>query len=63
MFAAVYPDADANHALTGVSVYTVAPGEGVVFDAIMPHAGKYPIVDHSMRNMELGAAGLLNVTQ
>ena len=63
MFAAVYPDADANHALTGVSVYTIAPGQGVVFDAIMPHPGKYPIVDHSMRDMEIGAVGLLSVTQ
>jgi nitrite reductase (NO-forming) len=62
MFAAVYPDADASHSLTGVSVYTVAPGQGVVFDAIMPHPGKYPIVDHSMRNMEIGAVGILEVT-
>jgi hypothetical protein len=29
----------------------------------MPHPGKYPIVDHSMRDMTIGAAGLLNVTQ
>lgn len=63
MFAAVYPDADANHALTGVSVYTVAPGQGVIFDAIMPHPGKYPIVDHSMRDMEIGAVGLLSVSE
>ena len=62
MFAAVYPDADASHSLTGVSFYTVAPGQGVVFDAIMPHPGKYPIVDHSMRNMEIGAVGLLEIT-
>jgi nitrite reductase (NO-forming) len=63
IFAAVYPDGDPSHALTGVSTYSVGPGEGVVFDAIMPHPGKYPIVDHSMRDMTIGAAGLLNVTQ
>jgi len=63
MFAAVYLDADANHALTGVSVYTIAPGQGVVFDAIMQQPGKYPIVYHSMRDMMIGAAGVLNVTQ
>lgn len=63
MFAAVYPDADANHAQTGVSVYTIAPGQGVIFDAIMQQPGKYPIVDHSMRNMMIGAMGVLSVSQ
>jgi nitrite reductase (NO-forming) len=62
MFAAVYPDADAKHALSGVSTYPIAPGQGVVFDAIITQAGKYPIVDHYMRNMEIGAAGALEVT-
>jgi nitrite reductase (NO-forming) len=61
MFAAVYPDGDSNHALAGVSTYPIAPGQGVVFDTIMQQPGKYPIVDHSMRDMMLGAAGLLNV--
>jgi nitrite reductase (NO-forming) len=62
MFAAVYADGDATHALTGVSTYPVAPGQGAVFDAIILHPGKYPIVDHSMRNMAIGAAGELQVT-
>lgn len=62
IFAAVYPDGDASHALTGVSTYPISPGEGVVFDAIIPHPGKYPIVDHSMRDMMIGAAGVLHVT-
>jgi nitrite reductase (NO-forming) len=63
MFAVVYPDGDANHALTGVSTYPIGPGQGVVFEAIMQQPGKYPIVDHSMRDMMLGAAGVLSVTQ
>ncbi len=62
MFAAVYLDGDAKHALSGVSTYPIAPGQGVVLDAIMPHPGKYPIVDHSMRNMTIGAQGVLHVT-
>ncbi len=62
MFAAVYPDGDAKHALSGISTYPIAPGQGVVLDATMPHPGKYPIVDHSMRNMTIGAAGELAVT-
>ncbi|HEU5011143.1 MAG TPA: multicopper oxidase domain-containing protein [Roseiflexaceae bacterium] len=62
MFAAVYPDGDAAHALTGVSTYPIAPGQGVVFDLVIPQAGKYPFVDHSMRNMAIGAVGELEVT-
>jgi nitrite reductase (NO-forming) len=62
MFAAVYPDGDSNHALAGVSTYLIAPGQGVVFDTIMQQPGKYPFVDHNMRDMMLGATGLLNVT-
>lgn len=61
MFDTVYPDADAAHALTGVSSYTVAPGQGVIFDAIMPHPGDYIFVDHSMRSMMIGATGILKV--
>ena len=62
MFATVYPEGDATHALTGVSTYLIAPRQGVALDAIMPHPGKYPIVDHSMRAMTIGAAGELEVT-
>jgi nitrite reductase (NO-forming) len=62
MFAAVYPDGDAKHALTGVSTYPIAPGQRVIFDAILSQPGKYPIVDHSMRNMAIGAVGELKVT-
>ena len=63
MFAAVYPDGDPAHALAGVSTYEIAPGQGVVFDVIIPQAGNYPFVDHSMRNMQLGAVGVLAVTE
>jgi nitrite reductase (NO-forming) len=62
MLAAVYPDGDAKHALSKVSTYPIAPGQGVIFDAIMPGPGKYPFVDHSMRDMAIGAAGELLVT-
>jgi nitrite reductase (NO-forming) len=62
MFAVVYPDGDTAHSLNGVSTYPIAPGQGVVFDAIIPHPGKYPIVDHNMRDMMIGAAGELHVT-
>src|SRR5438067_1310840 len=46
----------------GVSTYPIAPGQGVVFDAIIPQPGKYPIVNHNMRDMMIGAAGELQVT-
>jgi nitrite reductase (NO-forming) len=61
MFDRVYPDGDAAHALTGVSTYAVAPGAGAVFDVVIPDAGQYPFVDHSMRNMAAGAVGALNI--
>jgi hypothetical protein len=51
------------HAHTGVSTYPIAPGQGVIFDAIMSEPGKCPIVDHSMRAMAIGAVGELEVTQ
>jgi nitrite reductase (NO-forming) len=58
----VYPDGDGGHALTGGSTYPIAPGQGAVFDTIMQQPGQYPFVDHSMRDMMIGAVGLLNVT-
>ncbi len=58
MFDKVYPDADAAHALTGVSTFSVGPGEGAVFDLMVPKAGKYPFVDHSMAHMAIGAVGV-----
>ncbi|MDD5371559.1 MAG: multicopper oxidase domain-containing protein [Anaerolineaceae bacterium] len=61
MFQAVYPDGDAAHTLTGVSTFPIAPGEGVVFDLIIPQPGKYPFVDHSMRSVSIGAVGVLDV--
>jgi hypothetical protein len=45
-----------------VPSHTIAPGQGVIFDTIIPAPGKYPIVDHSMRDMTIGAAGLLSIT-
>ncbi len=62
IFETVYPDGDAAHALTGVSTYPIAPGQGVVFDIVFPQPGKYPVVDHSMRDMQIGAVGVLEVT-
>ncbi|HET9017758.1 MAG TPA: multicopper oxidase domain-containing protein [Thermomicrobiaceae bacterium] len=61
IFAAVYPDGDPAHALTGVSTYNVSPGAGAVFDLVIPQPGQYPFVDHEMRDAFLGAAGVLDV--
>ncbi len=62
MFAAVYPDGDAAHALTGVSTYDIAPGAGAVLDIVIPQPGQYPFVDHSMHDMLIGATGVLSVS-
>ncbi len=61
MFEAVYPDANANHALHGVSTYSIGPGEGVVLDATFTKPGEYHFVDHSMAHMAKGAAGVLKI--
>ncbi|TAN29509.1 MAG: c-type cytochrome [Castellaniella sp.] len=61
IFDKVYPDGDPAHAQSGVSTYTVGPGAGAVFDLVVPDAGHYAFVDHSMAHMSLGAVGILNV--
>jgi Zn-dependent protease len=61
VFAAIYSDGDPAHALTGVSTYAIAPGQGLVFDLVFQQPGKYPFVDHSMRDMGIGAMGVLDV--
>jgi nitrite reductase (NO-forming) len=61
IFDKVYPDGDPSHALSGVSTYTFGPGEGAVFDVIIPQPGKYAFVDHSMAHMAIGAQGILEV--
>jgi hypothetical protein len=35
--------------------------KGVIVDLIIPQLGKYPFVDHSMRDMMMGAVGVLEV--
>ncbi len=61
IFDKVYPDGDPAHALSGVSTYSVGPGEGAVFDVVIPDAGLYPFVDHSFAHLERGAVGVLDV--
>jgi nitrite reductase (NO-forming) len=56
-------DGDAAHALAGVSTHLVAPGQGVIFDAVLEMPGRYPFVDHGMRNMSIGAMGEIEVVR
>jgi nitrite reductase (NO-forming) len=62
IFTNVYPSGDAAQALSGVSTYMVAPGQGVVFDLVFDKPGEYVLVDHSMRSAYLGAFGLIDIT-
>jgi nitrite reductase (NO-forming) len=62
MFVAVYPGGDAKHAFTGVSAYPHCARPRRHLDAILSQPGKYPIIDHSRRNMAFGAVGELKVT-
>ncbi len=61
IFDAVYTDGDPAYALTRVSACVIAPGQWVVFDIVFRQPGKYPFVDHSMRDMGIGATGPLDV--
>jgi len=61
MFDKVYPDADAAHALTNVSTYSVGPGAGAIFDVVIPKPGKYAFVDHNMAHLMVGAIGIFDV--
>ena len=61
IFANVYPSGDMAQAMTRVSTYGVAPGQGVIFDLVIPQPGKYSFVDHSMRDTMMGAVGVINV--
>ncbi|HEX7395807.1 MAG TPA: hypothetical protein VF313_12845 [Anaerolineaceae bacterium] len=40
----------------------MAPAKGVIFDLVIPQPGKCLFVDHSMRDMMVGATGVINVT-
>jgi nitrite reductase (NO-forming) len=62
IFESVYPAGDPAQALTGVSTYSLAPGEAAVFNIVPVQAGKYAFVDHGMRDTEMGAVGLLEAT-
>jgi hypothetical protein len=59
MFVAVYPGGDAKHAFTGASAYPHCARPRRHLDAILSQPGKYPIIDHSRRNMAFGAVGEL----
>lgn len=63
IFEHVYQDGDPSHALTGVQAYTVGPGAGMVFDIVLPEAGKYNFVDHDFAHASRGAMGVLDVRE
>lgn len=63
IFDKVYLSGDTSDALSGVSTWSVGPGEGMIFDVTFDHPGQYTFVDHSMAHEHLGAAGVFKVTQ
>ncbi|MBX3631401.1 MAG: multicopper oxidase domain-containing protein [Simplicispira sp.] len=63
IFDKVYPDGNPGNALSGVSTYSVAPGAGIVFDAVIPDAGHYVFVDHAFAHLDKGAAGVLDIRE
>lgn len=63
IFDRVYTGGDPAQAITGVSTYSVGPGEGAVFDITLDQAGEYPFVDHSMAHAVRGAQGILRIAE
>jgi nitrite reductase (NO-forming) len=63
IFDKVYPSGDPKEALSGVSTYSVGPGEGIVFDVVIPDAGEYVFVDHAFAHLDKGAAGVLDIRE
>lgn len=61
IFDRVYPDSDLGHVHRDVSVQSVPPGQGNIIDITFTEPGTYPFVDHSMKNMALGAEGVFVV--
>lgn len=65
IFDRVYPDANPDHALTGVQTYTMPAGGGVVFETVFDKnasgEGLYPFVTHSFADREKGAVGVIQV--
>jgi nitrite reductase (NO-forming) len=62
IFDKVYPGGDMTQAISGVSTYNVAPGEGMIFDVIFKQPGDYVFVDHSMRSAFMGTQGMIKVS-
>jgi nitrite reductase (NO-forming) len=62
VFDKVYPGGDPAQALSDVSAYPVGPGQGAIFDLVLPNAGKYAFVDHDLAHLMIGAHGVLEVT-
>ncbi|MEO6906934.1 MAG: multicopper oxidase domain-containing protein, partial [Abditibacteriaceae bacterium] len=60
IFDKVYTSGETKEALTGVSTYSVAPGQGIICDIVFPTTGLYPVVDHNMANMGIGAMGVFS---
>jgi nitrite reductase (NO-forming) len=57
IFDHVYVDGNPKNDLQGVQTYTVAPGEGSVFDFTLYDPGTYPMVSHSFADATKGAGG------
>ena len=65
VFDMVYPDADPDHALTGVQTWTVPAGGGAVFETVFEEKasgeGVYAFVTHAFADAAKGAVGLVRV--
>ncbi len=61
IFDRVYPAGNFQDVLRDVSTYSVGPGQGSIFDIVFTEPGTYAFVDHSVKNMTVGAEGVFRV--
>jgi nitrite reductase (NO-forming) len=61
LFESVYPSGSPESALRWLQTWTVAPGDGAIFELTIPDEGLYPFVTHSFAYTGRGALGLIRV--
>lgn len=61
LFEAVYPTGSPENALHWLQTWTVAPGDGAIFELTIPDEGLYSFVTHSFAYTGRGAVGVIKV--
>ena len=61
LFESVYPSGSLDSPLHWLQTWSIAPGDGAIFELTIPDPGTYPFVTHSFAYTGRGAIGLIKV--